>query len=91
MAGIALAVHKKTGIPFAEDVEIAADLPHTLSYLVMYVSKIDSFNELTDDKKPPRGIWDKPYKLKEFFDEVFKTDSKDKNTTTIEFDPEEVE
>lgn len=57
----------------------------------MYTSKINSFNELTEDKQPPRGIWDKPSRLKEFFDEVFKTKSDKRNSMSIEFDPEEVE
>lgn len=57
----------------------------------MYASKIKSFGELPDEKQPPRGIWDKPFRLKQFFEEVFKSDDKDKGSTTIEFNPEEVE
>jgi len=88
---MALATHKETGIPFAEDIEITADLPHTLSFLVMYTSKLSSFNELSEEKQPPRGIWDKSYKLKAYFNEVFKLGSTDRNSNTIEFDPDEVE
>lgn len=88
---MALATHKETGIPFAEDIFIAADLPHTISYAIMYTSKINSFNELTKDRQPPRGIWDKPFRLKEYFDEIFKTEDTDKGKTVIEFNEEEVE
>ena len=88
---MALATHKETGIPFAEDVEITADLPHTLSFLIMYTSKLSSFNELSEDKQPPRGIWDKSYKLKTYFNDVFKINSTNRDSNTIEFDPDEVE
>lgn len=66
------------------------DLPHTISYAVSYRMSIDSFRELPKDKRPPRNLWDKPYRLNEFFDEMFGT--KEVNTTTyVEYDPEDVE
>jgi hypothetical protein len=89
---MALATHRETGIPFIEDIEVTIDLPHTLSFVVMYVHKLNSFAELPKEKQPPRGIWDKPYKLERFFDEVFSSSNHQKpETLSIEFDPEEVE
>lgn len=89
---VALATHKTTGIPFVEDVLITADLPHSVSFAIMYASKLNSFNELTEDKQPPRGIYDKPFKLKEFFDEVFDTKNpRERENMSVEFNPDEVE
>jgi hypothetical protein len=53
--------------------------------------KIDSFNELPKDKKPPRDLWDKQYKLDEFFDEVFELNKGKPKKTFIEYNSEEVE
>jgi hypothetical protein len=33
--------------------------------------KIDSLNELPEDKKPPRDLWYKSYKLKQWLNDVF--------------------
>ena len=89
---MALATHKETGIPFVEDIEVTSDLPHTISYTVIYTSKLSSFNELPKEKRPPRGLYDKPYKLEEFFDEVFDNKNpREKEFTSIEFNPDEVE
>ena len=65
-------------------------MPHTIAYLIIYRTRIDGLQELPKDKRPPRNLWDKPYKLQEFLDEVFET--KDRKTTEyIEFDYEDVE
>lgn len=73
-----------------EGIKSADDMPHPLSYAILYRARIDSFKELPDDKQPPRDLWNKPYKLEEFFDEIF--DRKDKRRKEyIEFNEEEVE
>lgn len=68
----------------------ADDLPHTISSAIMYRLKIDSFNELPKDKRPPRDLWNKPYKLEEYLDTVFDS-KKEKETEFISFDEEDVE
>lgn len=81
-----------SGLPIAQDIKGVADLPHTLVTALQYRARINSFNELPEDKRPSRNLWDKPFRLKEFFDEVFdtkKTTSKPK--TYLEFDLEDVE
>ncbi len=64
-------IHKVTGVPLAEDLDTAADLPHTLSFAVLYRERLDSFNELPKDKRPPRNLWDKPYALQQYFDTLW--------------------
>jgi hypothetical protein len=68
----------------------ADDLPHTISSAVLYRLKIDSFNELPKDKRPPRDLWGKPYKLEKFLDSVFDTKS-EKETEFIDFDEDDIE
>lgn len=68
------------------------DIPHTISYAILYRMRINSFNELPKDKRPPRNLWDKPYKLGEFLDSIFKTDKDGNKTETfIDYDPEDVD
>jgi hypothetical protein len=89
-----IALNKHYGIPIAEDLEYSADFPHTITYALLYRSRINSYNELPDDKKPPRNLWDKPYQLNEFMDEVYgnnKSQNGRMSKTYIEFDPEDVE
>lgn len=38
--------------------------------------------ELTDANRPPRNLWDKPYRLSLFFDKVFNRKPKE-NTITL--------
>lgn len=66
------------------------DLPHNITSAILYRSRIDSFYELPKDKRPPRDLWSKPYKLEQFLDTVFDTD-KEKETEFIDFDPEDAE
>lgn len=73
------------------DINETINLPHTISFAIIYRSRINSLNELPKDKKPPRNLWDKPYKLEEFLDEVWKDDSTKKNKNYIDIDLEEVE
>lgn len=85
-----LGLYKVAGIPLAEGLESAADLPHTLTQAIMYRAKLDSFRELPKDKQPPRNLWDKPFKLGEYLDEIWDT-KKDKGKDYMEIDYEEVE
>lgn len=52
--------------------------------------KIDSFNELPKDKRPPRDLWNKPYKLEQFLDTIWTKDS-DKGKEFVDFDEDEIE
>ena len=68
------------------------DLPHTITFALLYRERIDSFNELPKNKRPPRDLWDKPYKLGEYLEHVWD----DKKTPTqsesyLDFDDEELE
>lgn len=81
---------KITGIPLASDLPLE-DMPHTLSYALLYRSRIDSFQELPSDKRPPRNLWDKPSRLSEFFDKVFKLKDSNESKDYIDFDTEDVE
>jgi len=85
-----LEVGKSTGIPVIEGMENAADLPHTISLAITYRSRINSFYELPKDKRPPRDLWDKPHRLDDFFDDIFKTSGGNKKTY-IDYDNEDVE
>jgi len=80
------------GIPLAEGLDSAQDLPHTLTQAIMYRAKIDSLQELPEDKKPPRNLWDKPYALKDYLDTVWDTDkNKGKGKDYLELNYEDVE
>jgi len=82
---------EKLRIPIIEGLEVNADeMPYTITSAILYRAKIDSFNELPKDKRPPRDLWGKPYKLEVFLDTVFDTDKK-KDTEFIDFDEEDIE
>lgn len=66
-----LSLYKIIGIPIAEGLDSASDLPHTLTQAILYRAKIDSLKELPKDKQPPRNLWDKPFLLGEYLDEVW--------------------
>lgn len=78
-------------LPLLEDLTNVDDLPHTISTAILYRLKIDSFNELPKDKRPPRDLWNKPYKLEEFFDEAFERKEGKSKTEYIEYNLEDVE
>lgn len=59
--------------------------------MVLYRSKIDSFGELPKDKRPPRDLWNKYYKLDEYLDNIWETDNSKKGKTYLEYNYEEVE
>jgi len=69
----------------------ADDLPHTISQAIAYRMKIDSLNELPEDKRPPRDLWGKPYKLKLWLDDVFNIEKDRKGKDYTEIDLEDVE
>lgn len=81
---------KMAGIPLADDLPLE-DMPHTISYALIYRSRINSFYELPKNKRPPRNLWDKPAKLSEFFDEIFDTKGENKKESYLEYDFEDVE
>ena len=83
---------KLTGLPIAEGIKSAADLPHTLSTAIQYRARINSFQEIQKDKQPPRNLWDKPFQLKAFFEDVFETNkTAPKSRNYLEYDLEDVE
>lgn len=57
----------------------------------MYRGRIDSFGELPKDKRPPRDLWDKPWRLSKFLDSIW-DDKKDKGKSDMyEFNEDEIE
>jgi hypothetical protein len=88
-------VQKETGLPFAEGLDTVVDLPHTLTYAILYQSRLNSFNELPKDKRPPRYMWDRPYELSQYLEHVWDNDnngdSKFKKTNIYEYNLEDVE
>lgn len=50
------------------------DYPHTITYAIRRRMQIDSYMEHPKDKRPPKSIWDKPSKLKEWFDRAYDRD-----------------
>jgi hypothetical protein len=89
---MAVAISKQLGIPIMEGLPNSTEeLPNIITYMILHRAKIDSFNELPKEKRPPRDLWDKPYKLEEFFEEIFKVDDKPKGKSYIEYNYKEVE
>jgi hypothetical protein len=86
-----LLVSKETGLPLFEGVKAAEDLPYTISFAVAHRARINSFNELPKDKRPPRDLWHKPHKLDEFLETIWDTDDKKPTKEYVEFDLGEVE
>jgi len=81
------------GQPISEDFSLVT-MPHTISFAIMYRARIDSFLELSKDRRPPKNLWDKPFRLNEFFDNIFKvgaTSSDNYNEDFMEYNTEEVE
>lgn len=79
-----------TGIPLAKDLPLE-DMPHTITFALIYRSRLDSFNELPRDKRPPRNLWDKPHRLSEYLDKAFKVGDSNDSKEYIDFDSEDVE
>ena len=88
-------MHEASGIPLAEGLDSVLDLPHTISFAILYRKRIDSFNELPKDKRPPRNLWDKPHRLGEFLETIWDKKDDSSNTTRssnfYDYDLEDVE
>lgn len=86
-----------TGLPVAEGIKSVEDLPHTLSFALQYRSGINGLRQsLTEDEQPPRNLWDKPHRLKEYLDELKEDRAAGKKRgpkgkTYIDFNEEDVE
>lgn len=81
---------KITGQPLSEGFS-PDNAPHTISYAIMYRARIDSFYELPKDKRPPKNLWDKPFKLSEYFDDIFKHTGSGDEKDFVEFDDADIE
>lgn len=78
-------------MPILPGLTTADEIPYTISYAINYRARINSFQELPKDKRPPRNLWDKSHKLEKFFDEIF-SDKKDrKDQKFVDFDMEDVD
>lgn len=77
-------------LPLVEGLDTSENLPHTISEAILYRLRIDSFNELPKDKRPPRDLWTKPHKLEEFLDAVFDVKN-NKKSEFVDLDLEDVE
>jgi hypothetical protein len=67
-------------------------MPYPISFAILHRTRINSFSELPKDKQPPRDLWNKPYKLEQFFDQVFRSDDSGQSKQKfIEINEEEVE
>jgi hypothetical protein len=80
-------------LPLAEGLEDTSDIPHTISFAMLYRLKINSFGDLPKDKQPPRKLWDRSHALDEFFDEVFERNKGEgtRSENFVEFNPDDVE
>lgn len=84
-------VTKEIGLPLSEGLTAVDDLPHTISFAILYRGRIDSFGELPKDKRPPRDLWDKPWRLSNYLDNLW-GDSKSKSSNDMyEFNEEDIE
>lgn len=82
---------QKLRMPLIDGIDLNADdLPHTVTSAVLYRLKIDSFNELPKDKRPPRDLWNKPFRLEKFLESIWDKEKKN-DTEFIDFDEEEIE
>lgn len=82
---------KEVGLPLVDGLTTADDMPHTISSAIIYRTRINAFFELPKDKQPPRNLWDKPYKLDQFFDDVFERKDNPEETKFIDINEWEVE
>jgi len=78
-------------MPLAEGLEYSDNLPHTISAAITSRLRIDNLNELPEDKRPPRDLWWKPYKLKDWLDDVFDIKKEAKAKDFIDLNLEEAE
>lgn len=57
----------------------------------MYNMRIESFNQLPRDKRPPRYMWDRPYELGEYLEHVWDKDENTGPKDTFKIDFEDAE
>lgn len=79
-------VSKATGTPLLEGWTNGLEFPHTVTTAVTYRLRLNALNELPEDKRPPRNLWDKPYRLSQFFDQMFETKGKASTTQYVNID-----
>ncbi len=88
-------VSKETGTPLLEGWTNGLEFPHTVTTAVTYRLRINSMNELPKDKRPPRNLWDKPWRLEQFLDAIFekagKKNAGDTGTHYIDINEEDIE
>lgn len=87
-------LHKEGGIPLTKDLPNAEDFPHHITYAIAYRLQLNSFNDLPKEKRPPRNLWDKPYALGEYLENIWDDDadaSTKKSTNFYEYNLEDVE
>lgn len=78
--------HEKTGLPFAEGLETCVDLPHTITSAISHKAHMDSINEIPKDKRPPRYLWDKPWRLEQYIDKMYEVKDSKKESAEINMD-----
>lgn len=59
--------------------------------MASYRLRINELQRLGKDKRPPRNLWDKPYRLSQYLDEIFSIGKGPKETDYIDLDYEDVE
>lgn len=57
----------------------------------MYQARLNSFNELPKEKRPPRYMWDRPYELSQYLEHIWDKDGAEKEKTSYNIDFEEME
>ena len=67
-----------------------SEYPHSINYVIKRRMQIDSYNELPEDKRPPRCLWDKPSELDEWFNRVF-SDGKKQIEFSLPVNEDEIE
>jgi len=83
-------VSKALQIPLDKKLTKLADVPYTISFVVRKRQQIDSFNELSKEKRPPDDIvWDgTSEELEDWLDKVFKREDDGKGNTILITDVE---
>lgn len=67
------------------------EVPHTISYAIAFHTRLENLAELPKDKRPPRGLLDKPFQLEDYLDNMYSSDADKPAQDFIEFDFEEAE
>lgn len=86
-----LSAHEKTGLPFAKGLDACVDLPHTITAAIAIRVQIESLMEIPKDKRPPRAIWDKSWRLEQHLDHMYDSKGDKGGQTSYEYNFEDVE